>query len=221
MQKKHIIIMSSIIGAICIVGIFLICFFSIPRITYGYDHEARTYYVDKVYGNAKRYTIKDSIKDKPVTKIRSRAFMNKSNLKEIILSENLEEIERLAFLNCKRLEKIDLSHVKVIGRNAFENCTSLRSVELTLEDILGGTFIGCTGLETVTLTNTLTIGTYAFAYTNIEEVTIPRNCYLIGVDAFYGCDSLRKVIVQSQRLSNDSYLNSLNGVEFQFNESKE
>ncbi|MDE7213553.1 MAG: leucine-rich repeat domain-containing protein [Anaeroplasmataceae bacterium] len=217
MQKKHIIIMSSIIGAICIVSIILICFFTIPRITYGYDSEARTYYVDKVYGNAQKYTIKNSIKDKPVTKIRSRAFMNKSNLREIILGENLEEIERLAFLNCKRLDKIDLSSVKVIGRNAFENCTSLKEVELTLEDILGGTFIGCTSLETVTLTNTLTIGSYAFAYTKIEEITIPRNCYNVGVDAFYACNHLKKVIVQSHRLMYDSYLNSLNGIEFQIN----
>ena len=193
MPKKHIIILSSVIGAICIIGIILICFFTIPRITYGYDSEARTYYVDKVYGNAKSYTIKDSIKDKPVTKIRSRAFMNKSNLREIIIGKNLEEIERLAFLNCKKLDKIDLSNVKVIGRNAFENCTSLKKVELTLENILGGTFIGCTSLEAVTLTNTLSIGTYAFAFTNIKEITIPSGC-AVATDAFYACDHLKNVI---------------------------
>ncbi|MDE6046999.1 MAG: leucine-rich repeat domain-containing protein, partial [Anaeroplasmataceae bacterium] len=139
MKKKHIIILSSIIASIVIVSIILICFFSIPRISYGYDREAETYYVDKVYGNARSYEIKESIHNKPVTKIKSRAFMNKTNLEEIILSENLIEIERLAFLNCRKLEKIDLSNVKTIGRNAFENCSSLKSVQLNLQDILGGT----------------------------------------------------------------------------------
>ena len=77
MKKKHIIILSSVIGALVIVSIILICFFTIPRISYGYDHEAETYYVDKVYGNARSYVIKESIHNKPVTKIKSRAFMNK------------------------------------------------------------------------------------------------------------------------------------------------
>lgn len=217
MKKKHIIIISITISLIIVISIFLICFFTIPRITYGYDSETDTYYVDKVYGDASHYVIKDSIGDKPVTKIRERAFMDHKNLKEIDLGKNIKVIGRLAFLNCKKLEKIDLSFIEDIGRNAFENCISLKEVELSLKDILGGTFMGCTQLENVWLTNTISIGSYAFSLTGIKEITIPRSCSLVGDEAFYGCFNLAKITVKSYALRNNSYLKTLNGVEFQFN----
>ncbi|MDE7161338.1 MAG: leucine-rich repeat domain-containing protein [Anaeroplasmataceae bacterium] len=217
MRKKYILWIS-ISGAILIAMlIFLLCFFNIPRITYTYDHETDTYYVDTVYGNAKSYTILDEIKGKPVTKIRSRAFMNKSSIETIYLGKNIKEIERLAFLDCKKLKQIDLSGVEVIGRNAFENCSSLEEVHLTLQDILGGTFMGCTNLKIVELNSTLSIGSYAFARTGIETITIPRNCFSVGNDAFYNCLALKKILVLSYDLRYNSYLNSLGITEFQFN----
>ena len=215
MKKKYILMIS--IGSTVLVGvlIFLICFFNIPRIVYGYDRETDTYYVDTIYGNAKKYTISDEISTKPVTKIRSRAFMNKTSIETIQLGKNVKEIERLAFLNCTKLKEIDLSNIENIGRNAFENCTSLEEVHLTVEDIMGGTFIGCTGLKTVELTATQTIGSYAFAKTGIENITLPNTCTLVGIDAFFGCDALQYILVLSPKLQRDSYLNSLGICEFQ------
>lgn len=217
MKKKHIIIISIIGGLFLALIIFLICFFNIPRITYGYDKKTETYYVNGVYGNAKVYTIVDEIAEKPVTKIRSRVFMNKTSVEEIKLGKNIVEIERLAFLNCSKLKKIDLSTVEVIGRNAFENCRSLEMVQLNLKDILGGTFMGCSQLQTVELKNTLSIGSYAFANTAIQEFSIPRTCAEVGNDAFYGCLDLKKIIVYSYKLRNNGYLKSLGIVEFQIN----
>lgn len=217
MQKRNIIVLSSILGFILIVSIFLICFFCIPRISYAYDSITDSYYVDIVYGDATSYSIKDTIHDKPVTKIKERAFMDHKNLKEITLGKNIKEIERLAFLNCKKLEKVDLSYVEEIGRNAFENCISLKRIELNLRDVLGGVFMGCSGLESVVLNNTLSIGSYAFGLTSIQEIIIPRTCSMVGNDAFYGCSNLKKIIVKSYKLLNDRYLNSLDIVEFQPN----
>lgn len=219
MWKKKYIIISSILGGILLgIMIFLICFFNIPRITYSYDYETDTYYVDKVYGNASSYTILDTVDDKPVTRIRDRAFMKKDHLVEVHLGKNITEIERLAFLDCKNLKQISLNYVKRIGRNAFENCTSLEEVELSIDNILGGTFMGCSKLSKVILINTETIGTYAFYGTSIESITIPSTCYLVGVDAFKECNHLSKIIIKSKKLMENAYINSLNGVEFQFDE---
>ncbi|HRF70951.1 MAG TPA: leucine-rich repeat domain-containing protein, partial [Candidatus Pelethenecus sp.] len=142
---------------------------------------------------------------------------NKTNLVRIKLSENLKEIERLAFLNCINLEEINLETVEVIGRNAFENCRSIKSVQLTLPNISGGVFMGCTSLETVTMEQTKSIGSYAFAYTAIETITIKETTISVGVDAFYQCERLKKIIVLSEILQSNEYLNSLDIVEFQGN----
>lgn len=213
-KRRYIV---EILAAIVILCIALCCWFFIPRIDYKYDADTNSYYVDKVYGNASFYRIEDEIHGNPVTKISSRAFMGKSGLKRIELGANVIEIERLAFLDCKKLEEIDLSHVKIIGRNAFENCTSLTSVFLNVEDIMGGTFMGCSNLKEVTLTDTITLGSYAFAGTALEEIVIPETCSLLGNDAFAFCPQLKKIIVQSHYLLNNSYLNSLKEVTFDLN----
>ena len=57
MKKKQIIWISSISAIVCIISICLLCFFCIPRIEYTYDAQNESYIVDKVYGNAKSYTI--------------------------------------------------------------------------------------------------------------------------------------------------------------------
>lgn len=216
MKQKYIILIvtSSIIVALLI---FFICFFSIPRVIYGYDSDTDSYYVEKVYGNARSYTIEDTIKDKPVTTIKSRVFMDKTGLESIQLGKNIKEIERMAFMNCTKLKEIDLSTVSYIGRNAFENCTSLTSISLTLDHINGGTFYGCIALETVILENTSSIGSYAFTNTAIQTITIPSTCMLVGNGAFDDCSYLKRIILYSYTLSLDPYLMGLDGVEFQMN----
>ncbi|MDE7264493.1 MAG: leucine-rich repeat domain-containing protein [Anaeroplasmataceae bacterium] len=214
MKRKFILVFSA--SLVLIIGIVLLCWFTIPRIQYKYDSETDSYFVNKVYGNADVYKIENEIHHRPVTKICSRAFMGK-DIKRIEFGVNLIEIERLAFLDCKKLEEIDLSTVKIIGRNAFENCCKLTSVHLNIEDIMGGTFMGCSSLSQVTLNHTITLGSYAFAGTGIEVITIPDTCSLVGNDVFDSCNSLKKVIVKSHYLEQNSYLKSLNIVTFDFN----
>lgn len=217
MNKKHIIIIALSILIIAIT-IFLICFFTIPRIKYSYDKKLDYYYVSRVYGNASYYEIADTINDKPVKKINSRAFMNKSNLEKVKLGSNIEEIERLAFLDCHNLLEINLDNVKIIGRNAFENCSSLNNITLNLDDILGGVFMGCSSLENVRLNNTLSIGSYAFANTNINTISIPKSCVLVYEKSFYKCNNLKKILVFNELLMENSYLKSLDNVEILYQE---
>ncbi len=215
MKKKHVTILVLSIIILTII-IFLICFFTIPRIKYSYDKELDCYCVSKVYGNSSFYEIADTINDKPVKKINSRTFMNKSDLKKVKLGNNIVEIERLAFLDCHNLLEINLDNVEIIGRNAFENCSSLNKINLNLCDILGGTFMGCSNLEIINLNNTISIGSYAFAYTNINFITIPASCNLVYNNSFYKCNNLNKIYISNIELLNDPYLNSLNNVDIIF-----
>ncbi len=211
--KKHL---AWIISIAVILGllIFLICFENIPRITYQYDEKTDSYIVHRVYGNAKSYIVLDTYKDKKVTKIGAKAFMDQSKLETVTLGSHIQEIERLSFSGCKNLQNIDLSNIKVIGRNAFADCESLTSVTIYAADVYGGAFYGCSTLKEVQLMDTKTIGSYAFAETAIQSITIPASCTELGIDAFYDCQALKAIIVYSSDLSNNDYLNQLSIVEF-------
>ena len=206
-------IMGIVIGSVVLaITIGLICFFFIPRIDYDYDKEADCYYVDKVYGNARHYEILDEIDGKKVAYIDEKAFMDKTNLKTVKMGKNITKIERLAFSNCENLLSIDLTNVITIERNAFMDCKSLESVDLYVVDLLGGAFYDCLALKEVTLHNTVTIGSYAFAGTQISEIILPETLSMIGEDAFYNCQYLKKVECYSKRLGQDDYLLSLKDI---------
>ncbi len=211
--KKHL---AWVIGSVVVLGvlIFLICFENIPRITYQYDDKTDSYMVHRVYGNAKSYTILDTYKDKKVTKIGAKAFMNQTKLETVTLGCNIQEIERLSFSGCNRLKSIDLTNITIIGRNAFADCESLTSVTIYGADVYGGAFYGCKALEHVQLKDTKTIGSYAFAETIVQSITIPASCMELGTDAFYECQALKEIIVYSSYLSKNDYLNQLSIVEF-------
>ena len=68
--------------------------------------------------------------------------------------------------------------VVTVGNNAFQNCTSLSSVQFA--------------------SGTTTIGTYAFAgCTSLNAVLTPATLTTIGANAYNGCTNLRHVIVSS------------------------
>lgn len=211
MNKKLIfVIISSLLLTLIL---FLICFYNIPRIDYDYDKTMDVYYVDKVYGNAKKYTILDEKNGKKVLYIDEKAFMDKTRLESIILGENIKNIERLAFSNCKNLKDIDLSNVITIERNAFMDCKSLESINLSsCIDISGGAFIDCESLENVSFGNIKSIGTYTFTGTAITKIELPNSLELLGVNAFYNCNKLKKIICYSKILTNDEYLLSLGSI---------
>ena len=211
MNKKLICVIISSISLMLI--IFLICFYNIPRIDYDYDKKMDIYYVDKAYGNAKKYTILDEKNGKKVLYIDEKAFMDKTRLEFITLGENITKIERLAFSNCKNLKDIDLSNVITVERNAFMDCKSLESINLaSCIDVLGGAFIDCESLENVSFGNINSIGTYAFTGTSISEIELPKSLELLGINAFYGCNELKKIKCYSKDLKDDEYLLSLGSI---------
>lgn len=114
-----------------------------------------------------------------IERIKSGAFWKASNLKNVTFADKgkgLKTIGMYAFADCSSLESIDLSNSSIteIPKNAFSNCTSLKTVKLppTVTKIADDAFANCKKLE---------------------EIQGLSNCKIseIGTDAFAGCYNLK------------------------------
>ena len=196
--------------------LFFVLFFSIPRLNYKYSETYNGYIVSKCYGDSNTYKVKESHKKENVSGVGVRAFYQK-NIKEINFKnpDNILVIERLAFSECKKLEKIDISNVKYFERNCFSYCKNLKVEELNAIDIGASTFYGCESITSIKLNEGLkSIGSYAFSKTNIEVLDLPSSVVEIYNDAFSDMANLKEINVHFSSLSRDSrlYLNTLDGV---------
>ena len=213
MLKKYLKIFIPTGIALAII-LFLILFFNIPRVTYKYVEEYDGYFVNNVYGNASTYEIKNEHKGKEVVGISTRAFFKKNKLKSISLPENIKIIDRLAFSECKNLERINLENVNTIYRNAFSYCNSLKDLNIGAEYIGASAFYKCENLKNVTLTNTLSIGSMAFSETKIKNIILPKSVIEVGSDCFYNCFLLENISVYGNNLKDNVYLKTLNIVTY-------
>ena len=84
-----------------------------------------------------------------------------------------------------------------IGESAFENCSSLASINLpdNLTSIVSGAFIGCSSLASINLPDNLTrINSFTFYKCNsLASINLPDNLTSIGEIAFCDCSSLETV----------------------------
>ncbi len=112
-------------------------------------------------------TIPATVENYPVTEIRY-AFDGFVNLQTVVLPDS----------------------IKVIGNNAFRNCSALTSINIPtgLTKIGNNAFYGCTLLPTVAIPETVTsIGDYAFYYcSSITDVEIPASVTYVGPHSFHG-----------------------------------
>lgn len=146
------------------------------------------------------------------------AFLNCTNLKEVIIPGSVTTIGSSAFSGCTGLEKVTLPEsVTAIKRNAFRYCSNLAGLTIpksviTIEQYAFGecvslteitipgsavtikdqAFEGCTGLAKVTLLKGITtIGYGIFSHcTGLKEVTIPENVTSVGDGSFALCTGL-------------------------------
>lgn len=149
-----------------------------------------------------------------VTWIASNAFAD-SNLTSVTISPNVTYIVYNAFYNSTKLEEITIPEsVQRIGHGAFVTCPNLTKVNITdieswcqvdlWSDIWGHSYDLYLNGELVrdlvipeSVVNTVYgnggINRYVFANSNIETVTIPAELQVIGEEAFYGCENLKRV----------------------------
>ena len=87
-----------------------------------------------------------------VRRIDHGCFAHCEHLKRVVLPEGLEEIDDLAFFDCKELEEVVFpSTLRRIGKRAFAYCENLASVTIPagVETIDEEAFISCRQLRTV------------------------------------------------------------------------
>lgn len=141
-------------------------------------------------------------------------------VQRVVIEEGITSISRNAFKGFRVLSDIQIPlSVTTIENNAFEKCTSLKTIDLHdgIQNIWGccfqnsglteiaipkgvkvigsSAFFACEQLKTVVLHDGITqIGTSAFEWCkSLEEITIPDGVTVIEDSVFSGCDKLQKV----------------------------
>ena len=172
-------------------------------------------WITKYNGTDKEVVIPSMIDGKPVTIV---GGFWESDVEKVWIPDSVEQIDSLAFQNCKALTEIVFgSSLKAIQRSAFEGCTSLKSITLPqqLINMQGDVFLNCTALEAITIPKTLThyyenfggctsLKTVTFeegtkhlalplAGTPVEEIVIGAGVETINQSFFLGCRSLKTV----------------------------
>lgn len=151
-----------------------------------------------------------------ITDLGDGIFFDCFSLSEIILPETITEIPVDFCRRCQCLEKINLSHIKFIGRSAFSGCSNLDAGNLSAEIdkyAFEGTAIrhleiediskvnecayrGCDKLESVTVSNGI-IPTGLFAGCNrLKNVAINEGITGIGESAFRNT-AIKKLVLPS------------------------
>ena len=101
------------------------------------------------------------------------------------------------FFNCTKLTSVTIQEgVKVIGDQAFQECTKIKTIVLpnSLEE-LHYPFAKCKNLQSITLSNSLTSldeGLF-WGCESLESVEIPNSVTTMGTSVFYLCHNLKSV----------------------------
>ena len=115
--------------------------------------------------------------DNSIRKIGSSAFLNRIDLENIVIPDNITEIGTYAFGCCGHIKYALISDaVNEIGGGAFSSCHALSLVKLpkSLTKINGSVFANCNSLE---------------------SVEIPETVLTVNKFAFTNCDGLKKIDV--------------------------
>ena len=123
-----------------------------------------------------------------VTKIADGAFSG-SSIKTVTLGKNIAQLGSGVFEDCVNLTSVKFpkkSVIKVLPHGTFENCRSLKKLELpeSVKEIWDFVFSNCSSLETVILGKKLSyMGNYNF--TNCKKL---RHLYFYAENTTFGQD---------------------------------
>lgn len=123
-------------------------------LVYQLNEETNTYTIIDV-GDESDIIIPPTYNDLPVDRIQGEygtgAFARKE-IRSVIIPDSIIEIGQNTFANCNKLESVNISEnsaLRIIGRNAFSGCSSLKSLYVPkgVEQILDSAFNNCGSIE--------------------------------------------------------------------------
>ena len=135
-------------------------------------------------------------------------FMKCENLKSVSLGNNITFIPGFVFYGCKNLSEINLPDLLTsVGAYAFSDCNNLE-LQLTnnLSRVGNGAFQNCSSIESIEFKNAVDcIGDYAFSScTSLRSVVFDDTLNRLGTSAFSNC-SVLSVISLPDDFDNFSY----------------
>ena len=202
------------LGAGSFVGCTNLARLTVPAALLGYDKDYRSTLREIVSHRLERLTITGQ------GEIGLRALAEFDLADEIVVSEGITSIDRLAFLGNDSLLRVSLpSTLSSIGYDAFVSCSEELSINyhgsttqwLSLSgkaNLLGEIHLYLDGSEAETTDvvipqGTTSLGGYTFAHCpNIRSITIPSSVSFIGTDCFAHSPLLTEVLC---KMSAESY----------------
>jgi len=115
--------------------------------------------------------------------------------KKTIVPKSTKRIGALAFSGVE-IEELSLpEEIEFIGRDAFEDCTKLKSLVLpnSIKEIERCAFENCTSLTSLSFPSSLkSLKSLFFKCDSLKEITLPEGLLSMDEDALDGCESLEK-----------------------------
>lgn len=137
-------------------------------------------------------------------KVSKYAFYKCTSLESVIIPK-AQYIEDHAFEDCVSLKQIDITAIEgggagLIGMCAFKNCTGLLSAIITTEQMGPEVFMGCKELQTVVLNEGLkTIERLSFGLcSKLKTISLPETVLYVGNNCFKECGSISSITVNRQ-----------------------
>ena len=161
-------------------------------------------YIREYKGTAANVVIPNSYKGYDVIRIDDSVFKNNTNVKSIIIPDNIKYISNSIFSGCTQLQNVTLSsNLTSIPSGAFMDCTSLYSIRIpnSVKSIGSYSFSGCTNLESIVLPSSITyIGEGAFknCMNLSNKITLPIEITNIRDETFYGCKKIKGVNISNK-----------------------
>ena len=144
--------------------------------------------------------IKELIIPEDVIEIGKNAFAGYTGLTSVKFSNSVKTISDYAFRNCTQLTSVTFSEsITDIGVGAFQGCSNLYSIALPdgMVSLANEVFRDCSNLTSVILSDSLTnIGAMAFynCY-RLYSLTLSKALESIGQNAFYRCSQLSSITI--------------------------
>lgn len=137
-----------------------------------------------------------------VTVIGPGAFRN-AKINRVVFHDKVVEIGKDAFANCNSLKSIVIpSTVKTIGEGAFRQCMNLESVEIpgSIKVLPNNLFAGCKRLKNVQISKGVQQIMKSFTgCETLTAITIPPTVNSIGDFAFSACTNLKTISIMNNK----------------------